>query len=84
MLTDSTQPGEPFMTAKIEAIADASAHLNNVSLPNVADILQVLEALTAYAQLNPTMERDPRVARAKQILRDYAPHEPIANTPTRF
>jgi hypothetical protein len=72
------------MTATLDAIANASAHLNNVALPNVADILRTLEALTAYAALNPTMERDPRVARAKQILRDYAPHEPIANTTTRF
>lgn len=61
-------------TIKREAIAEACAHLNDVALPNVQDILRALEALTAYASLDPYMETDPRVRQARQILRDYAPH----------
>lgn len=60
------------MDAKTEAIADACAHLNNVGLPNVADILSALAAVTKCAALDPYLERDARVIRAQQILREYA------------
>ena len=61
-------------TVTRDAIAEACAELNNVALPNVLDILRALEALTAYAKLDPCMEQDPRVRKALQIQRDYAPH----------
>ena len=64
---------------KAEAVAEACAHLNNHALPNVYALVKQLNDLAAYVEI---IERnvggdwanDPRVARAKQSVRDLRPH----------
>jgi hypothetical protein len=62
---------------KGEAIAEACGHLNNHALPNVLDLLRQLQDLVRYVEIIDTHAgTDPRVARAKQSLRDYRDHLP--------
>ncbi len=60
---------------KAEAVAEASGYLNDHALPNVYALVQQMQDLVRYVEIIDTHAgTDPRVARAKQSIRDLKPY----------
>lgn len=61
---------------KSEAVAEACAHLNNHALPNVYALTVALQDMVRYVEaVDMTYSGDdPRVSRARQMIRDLRPH----------
>lgn len=56
---------------KIDAMENACAHLNNVDLPNVGEILRSLAQVVSAARIDPYLQHDSRITRAQNILQAY-------------